>query len=518
MHWADVEASALRSISDEHIISTGITPSGHIHVGNMREILTGNGIYRAAKDAGIDARHIHVADTFDPLRKVYSFLDESYARHVGRPLSEIPCPCGGHKNYAEHFLTPFLASLDELGVECEIVKTHELYRKGSFSDAIDTLFQNIDAIKQILQDLSGRELGQDWFPYSPKCKGCGSFSDATVLGYKKPFVYYKCKCGEEGKASIEKDDGKLPWRLDWPTRWYVLGVTCEPFGKDHATKGGSYETGKKIIEDILGGRAPHPIIYEWIQLKGMGAMSSSKGVVVKTEDMLKMTPPQVLRFLILKNQPNKHIDLETGLGFLNIVDDYDMHERCYFGVESDHEKLDDMKRTYVLSQPKGVPEDMPPQIPYRHFVNLVQISGDWENIKEILYRAGLLSEKLNDSEEEKLIQRAENARYWLDVFAPDNVKFSVQRNAPDVELNPEQRKVVRGLAAALEGTRWTGDSIHDAIYSVVQASALKPKDVFKTVYMLILGQPRGPRLGYFLSYLDRDFVVARFKEATEAAK
>ena len=52
----------------------------------------------------------------------------------------------------------------------------------------------------------------------------------------------------------------MPWRLDWPSKWKILGVTFEAFGKDHATKGGSYDTGKRIVKDILGYDVPHQIV------------------------------------------------------------------------------------------------------------------------------------------------------------------------------------------------------------------------------------------------------------------
>ena len=53
MHWADVAAQALAHKSDTHVVSTGITPSGEFHIGHLREILTGDMIARAAKDAGL---------------------------------------------------------------------------------------------------------------------------------------------------------------------------------------------------------------------------------------------------------------------------------------------------------------------------------------------------------------------------------------------------------------------------------------------------------------------------------
>ena len=75
-HWADAIAEEIIRTGRPSVVSTGISPSGEIHIGNMREVLTGDTIFRALKDRGIDARFNYVADNFDPLRKVYPFLDE----------------------------------------------------------------------------------------------------------------------------------------------------------------------------------------------------------------------------------------------------------------------------------------------------------------------------------------------------------------------------------------------------------------------------------------------------------
>src|SRR5204863_6339609 len=67
-----------------HRISTGISPSGPIHVGNLRETLTGDAIARVLRErlttsagSGLskEVRLEFVADDFDPLRRVYPFLD-----------------------------------------------------------------------------------------------------------------------------------------------------------------------------------------------------------------------------------------------------------------------------------------------------------------------------------------------------------------------------------------------------------------------------------------------------------
>ncbi|MBU3902569.1 MAG: lysine--tRNA ligase, partial [Candidatus Thermoplasmatota archaeon] len=207
MHWADVIANNLKKKSGEHIIATGITPSGPIHVGNMREVLTGDAVLRALKNAGANAKLLYVGDTFDQLRKVYPFLSKEYEEYVGMPLSEIRCPCGSHKSYAEHFLLPLLNALDALGVEHETLLTHEMYKKGMYSESIKTVLESREKIKTILEEVSKRKLPKDWFPYNPKCSKCKKFKTISTK-YEYPYVHYKCECGNEGKADIRKDDGK----------------------------------------------------------------------------------------------------------------------------------------------------------------------------------------------------------------------------------------------------------------------------------------------------------------------
>ena len=94
-HWADEIAEQIARIPGRHEISTGISPSGEIHIGNLREVITADVVYRALRERGVDVVLDYVADNFDPLRKVYPFLDRAvYEPKIGCPLSEIPCPCG----------------------------------------------------------------------------------------------------------------------------------------------------------------------------------------------------------------------------------------------------------------------------------------------------------------------------------------------------------------------------------------------------------------------------------------
>jgi lysyl-tRNA synthetase class 1 len=223
MHWADVIAKDLLARSNTQLISTGITPSGYIHVGSLREAITAQAVFKALKQQKADVKLIYMVDSFDPLRKRYAFLPESYDAEIGKVISEIPCPCGQHSSYAEHFIKPFLDSIAELGIEPEIHWTHKHYEQGDFASAIDTIIQKRELVATILREVTGRDVPEDFFPYSPKCPKCGKLSNGKVLGYEFPYVRYVCHCGEEGKADVRKADGKLPWRLEWAAKWKTPG-------------------------------------------------------------------------------------------------------------------------------------------------------------------------------------------------------------------------------------------------------------------------------------------------------
>lgn len=499
IHWADVCAAQV-SQNTPHFIATGITPSGPIHIGNMREVMTGDLVYKSMRERGLEAELIYIADDFDPLRKVYPFLPDSYADYIGMPLCDIPCPCGKHANYAEHFLEPFLQALEEMDVHPTIVRSSELYRSGRYTDEITTVLSRADDIKEILERVSRRTLPDSWVPYYPICGACGQIVNAEILSHdpETTSVAYRCPCGHEGVSDYSKGEGKLVWRVDWPMRWYNLGITVEPFGKDHAAAGGSYDTGKEIVEKIFGGAAPFPVQYEWISLKGKGAMASSTGVAISINEMLSIVPPDVLRYMIVRTRPERAINFDPGMGLLSLIDEYAR-------LAESHDT-----REYELSAISSVATD----IPFRHLVTVVQIAQDNDTIFDILARSGY-----NVENRDAVLARAERARIWIEKYAPDMVKFTVQ-----TELPPEAFALTEddryGLGALLSHyvamDEWKAETIHNAVYTVSEETGVNAKKIFTALYLAILGKERGPRLGWFLEALGKEFVTQRITDAVNA--
>jgi lysyl-tRNA synthetase class 1 len=498
-HWADLLADDIinqRGLC--HVVNTGITPSGEIHIGNMREVVTADAIHRVLTERAGTSRLLYVADTYDPLRHVYPFLDpERYRDQVGKPLSEIPCPCGQHSSYAEHFLSPFLWSLEQLGIRPTVHRADQLYKTGAYAETIVMALQQRDRIRRILKEETGRETPDDWSPFNPLCEACGRINRARVLGFSATArtVDYACSCGGRGTGSMA-GGGKLTWRVDWPARWRIFGVTVEPFGKDHASKGGSYDTGVRIAREVYGIEPPYPVPYEWLSLAGKGDMSSSKGNVLSIHAMLEVVPPEVLRYLILRIPPQRSVRIDPGLPLLQLIDEYD-----------DVEAKNRDARAVELAAISGVKAV---GVPYRHMVTVVQAAQrDTQKWLEILQRNGYPVDNA-----EGLRERAAYAQRWLETFAPEELRFRVQEQLPAAasELTAVQKQALRLLAERLH-PGLTGEQIHQLIYTLKDELGISPDLLFKAIYVALLGKPRGPRAGWFLSTLETAFVKQRFAEA-----
>jgi len=503
-HWADeIAEQILKERPGPHEISTGISPSGEIHIGNLREVITADCVYRALKERGADVAFDYVADNFDPLRKVYPFLDRTvYEPFVGCPLSEIPCPCGTHPSYAEHFLEPFLESLRTIGIEVKVYHADRMYKSGMLVPQIVQALEGRDRIARILEDCTGRQVEPEWSPFNPICEGCGRMTGTLVRGFSKTAetVDYECACGRSGAVSM-RGGGKLTWRADWPARWASIPATIEPFGKDHATRGGSYDTGARICREVFGAEPPFPVTYEWISFRGKGELKKSKGNVLSVHRMLEVLPPEVLRYLVVKTRPMRSIAFDPGVPMLSLIDEFD---------DAASEARD--PRALQLScgdrfRPIGVP--------FRHLVNVVQMADfDLDQVIVILRRNGY---PVPDPDAVK--GRAGYAVRWLEEFAPEDVRFSVQKALPGTarSLDAGQRAFLGRLAGVLRPDM-TGEEIHALVYDLAKEVGMaQTTAAFEAIYLAFLGTRKGPRAGWFLAFLDRGFVLRRLREAAEAS-
>lgn len=471
-------------------MSTGITPSGHIHIGNMREVLTADTVVKSLRELGADVKFYYIADTFDPLRKVYPFLDPKvYEQHIGKPLSEIPAPGDPKaKSYAEHFLQPFLDSLEQLDIHVEVLRADRMYKEGRYVPQIIKALEAKDEIRKILKDETGKATEDDWSPFTPICTQTGKMSGNKVVGFdaKNQTVQYVSETGFEGEVKMS-GGGKLTWRVDWPARWQILGITFEPFGKDHASKGGSYDTAIRFAREIFGFEPPHPAVYEWISLKGGGDMSSSKGNVISVAEMIDVVPPDVLKYSVMKIQPNKTIVFDPGLPLLNLIDEFD-----------DETSKQRNARAVELSKISKLP---PIGVPFKHIVFLTQLEeGNVDKISEKIIFGGY-----NKPDHESLKRRVEYAKQWLEKFGTEDMKFKFQEEIPSEvqNLSKPQRNALKSLGEHLS-LNMQPTLIQNLIYTFKDNFQLEPKQIFEAIYISLSGKKSGPKVGLYLSTLDQD--------------
>ena len=86
-HWADYAARATaEKHKDRHVlvVAAGITPSGTVHIGNFREVITVDLVARALRDRGVNVRFIYSWDDFDVFRKVPAGMPEQAFKLVAQ--------------------------------------------------------------------------------------------------------------------------------------------------------------------------------------------------------------------------------------------------------------------------------------------------------------------------------------------------------------------------------------------------------------------------------------------------
>ncbi|KXB05380.1 hypothetical protein AKJ49_00900, partial [candidate division MSBL1 archaeon SCGC-AAA382A03] len=295
----------------------------------------------------------------------------------------------------------------------------------------------------------------------------------------------------------------------------MLGVTCEPFGKDHAADGGSYDTGKIIAEEIYNYEAPEPVPYEWTDLEGT-SMSSSKGHVFTLEQWLEVAEPELLKYFIFRSKAMKAKNFDPKFPLLELYQEYRQLEDVYFGKEEVSESREEqMKRIYELSQVDNVPEHYPKRVPIRLAVTIVQVARDMDHMLKILKKKGVLKDA-DDWEIELAEERLKRAENWVDKYAPEEALIKILDELPDEvrkKISEKQKTCLKILARNISEKDYEPVDIHNKVFEIANEHDLKPVKLFQAIYMALLGKKSGPRAGNFLTALEDDFVIERFKEA-----
>jgi lysyl-tRNA synthetase class 1 len=517
-HWADQYAERIirqRGEKELYVCASGITPSGTVHIGNFREIITVELVVRALRERGKKVRFIYSWDDYDVFRKVPANMPQQkiLADYLRRPITLTPDPFGVEESYARHNERELEELLPRVGVRPEYLYQAPRYRAGDYAQGIRTALEKSGTLREILNEHRTTPLPQDWWPVLVFCGNCDRDTTEVTAWDGQWGLSYRCStCGHAEEADLrETTVAKLPWRIDWPMRWAREGVDFEPAGKDHHSEGGSIDTGRKIASRIYGVEPPISFQYDFIGVKGGGGkLSSSTGEVIGLRDVLEVYQPEIVRYMFAGTRPNSEFTISFDLDVLKIYEDYDRTERIYFGQEEvSAQRRGKESRIYELSQVDEVPQQIPFQVRFRHLCSLVQIhDGEIDSVLEAL--TGEAGGRPLDS----LRTRAECALRWLDQYAPESFRFSLRAlDAEPLALSAAERSAVREFHAKILQSMASFDetTLSSAIYDLAHSLEIEPKELFQLIYRVLIGKTTGPRLAGFILTIGESKVMPRFQ-------
>ena len=517
MFWTEEIAA---KCSGAHIINDSKTPSGRVHVGALRGVLIHDAIFRTLNEKGIEARYLFGVDDYDPVDEIPKGEDEHFGKYIGWPLCNTPAPKGSSApDMAEHFMSEFREIFVELGVKVEGYRMRDLYRSGEFNEPIDLILRNADKVRRAYKEVSGAERPAHWLPFQVICEKCGCIGTTEVSDYDGHEVSYMCRvdkvvnpklnlgrgCGYEGKISPFDGRGKLPWKLEWVAKWVKFPVTIEGAGKDHSTRGGSRDVSEACLRAIYGIEPPLRVPYEFF-LVGGAKMSSSKGVGASARDMAHLLPPEVLRFLMIRTKPNSPVNFDVREeGIVKLFNEFDrFHARA--AIEGN--ATPDEACVHRLSE--LTPEGGYLTANFQLVSALVQMPH-LDPVTEIEKRKGA---PLTAIERRHLDARIASAKIWVENYASEEEKTRLQETLPAraQELTETQRAFLKNLANALSETAWEDNALQAKVFEVARMTPIEQPVAFKAIYRVLLDREAGPKAGNLLAFLDRDFVIARFRE------
>ncbi|MDT0200357.1 lysine--tRNA ligase [Nocardioides sp. AE5] len=519
-------------------LASGASPSGPIHLGNLREFLTVHFVAEELRGRGLEVRHLHSWDDYDRFRKVPAGVDPAWSEHIGRPLSAVPDPWECHPSWAEHFKAPLQAALAEMGVEMDEISQTTMYQAGTYREQILTALRNRELIEKVLakyrtkaapvaeseqeaaaladsvtadDEAEDLPVGADTllarFPYKPWCRDCGR-DTTTVTAYDDATtdLAYTCQiCSFEGITNVAtQDEGKLVWKVDWPMRWAFEGVNFEPGGVDHASPGSSYTVGKELVKAVYGGRAPSFVGYSFVGVAGMAKMSSSRGGVPTAADALQVLEAPILRWLYVRRQPKQAFNVEFGPDVVRLYDEWDaLGRKAANPAKRDaqvlaFERASSTTTAGTLPTPKVV-------VPFRTLASVADVTaGSADLISKVIGDVGNPHDSVDDLQprldramqwtadyvdpDERTIVRAEPDTARLAALGEQEARWLelLLANLPDPLALDEVTTVVYGVPKLARGL-----ALDDAPTDEVKADQ---KAFFTLLYNLLVDKDKGPRL------------------------
>ncbi|MBA2662811.1 MAG: lysine--tRNA ligase [Bradymonadaceae bacterium] len=515
-HKLDVTQKAGKALKhDDVLFETGFGPSGLPHIGTFAEVARTTWVRYAFEHLGERETRLYAfSDDMDGLRKVPENMPnkELIAAHLGKPLCDIPDPFGEEDSFSGYMNAKLRRFLDSFGFAYAFKSSKDQYRNGVFNEGLLRILECYDAVRDVIIPTLSKENREAWSPFFPVCEQCAKVYSTRITAThpQEGTVSYACDqsfrgieaCGHTGTLPVTDGNVKVGWKVDWALRWYVFGVDYEMYGKDLID---SAELSAKIVR-VLGGEPPVGFFYEMFLDENGAKISKSVGSGLTIDEWLQYGPLESLAWFIFQN-PTKAKKLHFDV-IPKSVDDY-LDARRKFGQA---EGGDVNSPIWFIERDKlaaGESISYESDISYSMLLNLVNVLNTDD--KSIVWNYILRydeSARADHGVIDDMIDRA--LRYYRDFVLPTK-----QYALPGEEAMAALNQLIAFLES-YEGS--SAEDLQSATYAAGKENGLALSDWFRTMYRLLLGQERGPRLGTFIHLYGVKETVALIKERVAAGQ
>ena len=512
MNWArEIALEIIEKRPNEEVynVACGVSPSGFIHIGNFREIVTPYLIATELRELGKKVRFFISVDNFDRFRKVPAGIPESCSEHIGKPYVGFPSPFNPKISYGEDFQERFIKECEAMGIKFDdIVYQSKEYTSGRYKDKIKYAMDRRGDIFDIIDSFRTQEAEEgereNYYPISVYCEKCGKDS-TKILSYDENtgMFKYSCACGHTHTQNIlEARNIKLQWKVDWPMRWGEENVVFETGGLDHSTVGGSHDVAEAIASKIFGIIPPVYHGYNFISSKGGSAkMSSSKGGVTTLSSLLSVYDRHIIMWFYSKYKPNQSFFIALDNDVIRFYSEFDRWVKAYF-----EDKIDEGNRDFIRFS--GVTKDYLKYPSFSYLATFLPIVNFNEDML-----AKILSKEGIDTNSKEYKERLERAKFWVENYGEEyQVNLLKEKNTEFYNaLNEDEKYWVKKTVEIIDNNYNTSDELMTDLYAVVKYLNLEPQDLkkvqkryFEILYNLLLGTKQGPKLGIFLMAVENE--------------
>lgn len=478
------------------LFETGYGPSGLPHIGTFAEVARTIMIIEALrKISTIPVKLICFSDDMDSLRKVPNNIpnQDLIRSNLGKPLTSIPDPFEEEESYGHYMNKKLRSFLDCFGFEYEFVSSTNCYKSGFFDHMLLRVLEKYNEIMNLMLPTFREVRKATYSPLMPICCDSGLILQVPIdkIDLKKKTLFYRNLSDKLVEVPVTGGACKLQWKVDFPMRWAAFEVDYEMYGKDHTPNAKIYSS----ICRILGGVEPLQFFYELFLNEDGSRISKSKGNSTITMDKwLKYAPLESIALFIYQT-PNRAKKLHFNLIPQNVDDYLSLNKKYFLEVERSKQLANPVYHIH-----KGiVPKVETFNINFSLIINLASVCNPCN--QKILW--GFITKYTKGKAKPTNAPFLNTLVKFAICYYNDFLKFKKIYIQP----NNIYTAILQDILEVLEELPIDSNSedIQNKIYQIgKQHIGNNLQEYFKNLYLILLGQISGPRIGSFIELLGLD--------------